>query len=62
MIQQESYAFSTLAAYLTVVGWSQMHGIIMLELTEHITPVIGDMDSYYLIQMENMFRLMGISP
>jgi AcrR family transcriptional regulator len=62
MIQQESYAFSTLAAYLTVVGWSQMHGIIMLELTEHITPIIGDMDSYYRIQMENLLRLMGISP
>jgi hypothetical protein len=31
-----------LALYLTTVGWPRIHGILMLELFNHIQPVVGD--------------------
>lgn len=35
------------AAYLASLFWAQGHGIIMLELHEHLTPTLGDMDAAY---------------
>jgi hypothetical protein len=31
--------------YLTLVGWSRIHGIIMLELFYHIQPVAGNVEA-----------------
>lgn len=49
-----------LALYLGLVGWPRLHGIIMLELFEHIQPVAGDSAAFYRIQMEDMFHQMGV--
>ena len=49
------------AMILGIQGWSQMHGLIMLELFEHLQPVVGDTEIYYQHQIKNMFRSMGIS-
>jgi AcrR family transcriptional regulator len=49
-----------LALYLTAVGWPRIHGIIMLELFNHIQPVVGDANAFYRIQIEDMMRSMGI--
>lgn len=30
-----------------VAGWGRMHGLVMLELTGHSPPVVGDTDAFY---------------
>jgi AcrR family transcriptional regulator len=49
-----------LSLYLTSVGWPRLHGIIMLELFNHIQPVVGDVDIFYRIQIEDLLRAMGV--
>ena len=34
--------------YLLVVSWSRIHGIVMLELFNHLQPVVGDAEAFYL--------------
>jgi AcrR family transcriptional regulator len=34
--------------YLLVVGWSRIHGIVMLELFNHLQPVVGKPEEFYL--------------
>ncbi len=48
------------AMILGIQGWGQMHGLIMLELFEHLQPVVGDTEIYYRHQMQTMLRTMGI--
>lgn len=48
------------AMILGIHGWSQMHGLIMLELFEHLQPVVGDTDVYFRHQMQIMFYNMGL--
>jgi Tetracyclin repressor-like, C-terminal domain len=60
MVERDGYDVSLLALYLAVVGWSRIHGIIMLELFDHIQPVVGDSDAFYRVQVEDMLREMGI--
>lgn len=49
-----------LAAYLTLIGWSRIHGIIMLELFNHIQPVVGDTETFYRLQAESMLNEFGL--
>jgi len=48
------------ALTLSIIGWGQMHGLIMLELFEHLQPVVGDTAVYYRHQIRNMFISMGL--
>ncbi len=49
----------TLALYFGVIGWPRIHGIIMLELFGHIGPIVGDLDVFYRIQVENLMHDLG---
>jgi AcrR family transcriptional regulator len=60
MQQEEGYAFPMEALYITTVGWTQMHGIIILELFGHIGPVVGDTDDFYRYEIRNMMRRLGL--
>jgi AcrR family transcriptional regulator len=33
--------------HLGVTGWSRIHGVLMLEIFEHLPPVVGDTDAFY---------------
>lgn len=50
-----------LALYLALVCWPQIHGLVMLELLEHIGPVVGDMEFFARSQFENMGRAIGFT-
>ncbi len=39
--------FSPLVIYHGVIGWTRIHGAIVLELFKHIPPVIGDCQAFY---------------
>ena len=49
-----------IAHYMTAVGWTRMHGVIMLELFNHLQPVVGDVDAFYRLQLQDMFREFGL--
>jgi AcrR family transcriptional regulator len=53
-------ALPELALYLTSVGWPVIHGIIMLELFNHLQPVVGDVDAFYYGEVENLLRRLGM--
>jgi AcrR family transcriptional regulator len=50
-----------LALYLALVCWPQIHGLVMLELLEHIGPVVGDMEFFARSQFSNMIRAIGFT-
>lgn len=56
MMEQEDYHVPVEVFYEGVVGWSRIHGIIMLELFHHLQPVIGDVEAFYRAEIENMLE------
>lgn len=58
--RRDGYNVPVLALYLATVGWPMIHGIIMLELFEHIQPMTGDVDVFYRSQVENLLASMGM--
>jgi len=61
-IERDNYPVSDTAMYMGVVGWGQLHGIIMLELFGHLGPVVGNVDAYYRGQVESLLIAMGSDP
>ena len=60
LITEGGYPISTLSMYLTMIIWSQIHGIIYLELFNHIQPNVGDVALFYETQVRNMLLTMGL--
>lgn len=60
MIARDGYPVSEMTLYMGVVGWTQLHGIIMLELFNHLQSVVGDVDAYYAEQVRCLFHIMGL--
>jgi AcrR family transcriptional regulator len=46
--------------YLIVVGWSKMHGVVMLEIFEHIGPTIGDVDTFFNQEIDIFLKSLGL--
>jgi AcrR family transcriptional regulator len=58
-ISREGYPVTPEAMYLTIVGWTRIHGIIMLELFHHLQPTIGDVDTFYRSEIEVLLKSIG---
>lgn len=61
LIEHEGYSASPLALYLAAVGWPLLHGIITLELFNHIQALVGDTDTFYRIQIDSFLRSLGLN-
>jgi AcrR family transcriptional regulator len=48
------------ALYFTIVGWSQIHGLIMLELFNHLQPLIDDRAALYHHAVDRMLLSFGV--
>jgi AcrR family transcriptional regulator len=48
--------------YAGLVGWYHVHGLVVLELYGHNTPLIGDMDHFYRHEVATLLRQMGFDP
>lgn len=46
--------------YLGAVGWTRMHGMITLELYDHVPPVIGDPAAFYRREVLALMRSVGL--
>jgi AcrR family transcriptional regulator len=58
--ERDGYIVPVQALYLGVVSWTRMHGIVMLELFNHLQPVVGDDDTFYRVQMQDLFKSIGL--
>ncbi len=62
MIAQQGYDVPASIAYIGVVGWTRIHGIVMLELFNHIQPVIGSTGEFYEFEIRHLCKSMGLNP
>ncbi len=60
LITEGGYPIQTLSMHLAMVMWTQLHGIIMLELYNHLEPNVGSVESFYRHVMTGLLRSMGL--
>lgn len=46
--------------YIGVVGWYHIHGMIMLELFHHLTPIVSDMEAFYRYELTRLLESMNM--
>jgi AcrR family transcriptional regulator len=56
------YDFPDALLCLLMSGWARIHGMVMLELFEHLGPVVGDTAAFYRYEVEAMLSHLGLSP
>jgi AcrR family transcriptional regulator len=56
MIADSGYPISEQVFHLGIMMWTQVHGIIMLELFNHLQANVGDVDLYYRTRMKIIFK------
>ncbi|MEL7436472.1 MAG: TetR/AcrR family transcriptional regulator [Chloroflexota bacterium] len=47
--------------YLMQTIWSRVHGVVMLEIHGHITPSVGDVDTFYANVIHDFLHDIGLS-
>lgn len=62
LIDESHYPIAIISMYLTFVLWTQIHGLIYLEIYNHIQHNVGDVDVFYRAQMTGMLTTMGLRP
>ena len=58
MVAEGGYPITEEAFYVGIMMWSQFHGIIMLELFNHIQANVGNVELYYRTQIKLTFSTM----
>lgn len=62
LIDQDQYPIVPESMYLGFVAWTTLHGIIMLELFNHLQPIVGDTEAYYRAQVDGLLLSMRAQP
>ena len=60
LISESNYPIATLSMYFAMVLWTQIHGIIYLEVYNHIQANVDDVGVFYETQVRNMLIAMGL--
>ena len=60
-LPQTGVAFPDALLCLLMSGWARIHGMVMLELFEHLGPVVGDAAAFYRYELDAFWRQLGIS-
>ncbi|MBI1281693.1 MAG: TetR family transcriptional regulator [Anaerolineaceae bacterium] len=60
LISQNQYPIAIISMYLAMILWTQLHGIIYLEIYNHIQFNVGNVPIFYETQMRNMLTAMGL--
>jgi AcrR family transcriptional regulator len=55
-----SYDAPDMLVYIGMIGWARVHGIIMLELFNHIQNVVGDTAAFYQHQLQSLIQDVGL--
>lgn len=48
--------------YAIMASWARIHGIVMLELFQHITPILPHTGQFYRHELANFLRSLGMNP
>jgi AcrR family transcriptional regulator len=48
--------------YAIMASWARIHGIVMLELFQHITPILPHTGQFYRHELANFLRSLGMAP
>lgn len=59
--QANRYGVKDIVVYIGALGWTRLHGIIMLELFNHLQPVVGDTEAFYQHQIRNLINEIGLT-
>jgi AcrR family transcriptional regulator len=59
VIAHEGYDVPVVVVYLATVGWTRIHGIVMLELFDDIQPIVGDTEAFYRFEMYMLLKQLG---
>ena len=43
-----------------MIGWTQIHGMIMLEMFNHLKPNVGDTNTFYGTSVRALLTAMGL--
>lgn len=62
LIERDNYPVSIIAFHIAMMGWIRIHGVIMLELFNHIQPTVGDVAVFYETQIRHLLREFGLKP
>lgn len=46
--------------YIGIVSWYHMHGMIMLELSNHIQPLVSDPAAFYRFEIERLINILAL--
>jgi AcrR family transcriptional regulator len=55
------YHFPDPLLCLLMSGWARIHGMVMLELFEHLGPVVGDAAAFYRYEVEAFLQHLGMT-
>lgn len=55
------YDFPDALLCLLMSGWARIHGMVMLELFEHLGPVVGDAAAFYRYEVEAFLQHLGMT-
>jgi hypothetical protein len=58
--RQPSPAVPEAVLYFGLVGWTRIHGMLMLELFNHIQPLMKDTTAFYEYEMKNLLNSIGL--
>lgn len=60
MIAAGEYPISIMALHVAMLGWTRIHGSIMLELFNHLQANVGDAAAFYELQVRYLLREFGL--
>jgi AcrR family transcriptional regulator len=58
-LPQADNAFPDALLCILMSGWARIHGMVMLELFEHLGPVVGDTAAFYRFELEAFMQRLG---
>jgi hypothetical protein len=60
-LPKAGYNFPDALLCLLMSGWARIHGMVMLELFEHLGPVVGDAAAFYRYELGAFLQRLGIA-
>ena len=60
-LPKAGYDFPDALLCLLMSGWARIHGMVMLELFEHLGPVVGDAATFYSYELSAFLQQLGIT-
>ncbi|MEP7293499.1 MAG: TetR/AcrR family transcriptional regulator [Chloroflexota bacterium] len=62
LIGTDGYPELPIVLYISVVGWTRIHGMVMLELFENTQAVVGDTEAFYRHEVTRLCAEMSLFP